>query len=162
MNRLIVVLSILIVLYGLYNAKYGNLKRKDRDTKTTEYKRHTVEHKQNHYEDELSQIDSVEYAKRYIIQVINNGSYGLGFVGGVMEGGFASKEDAPKIACYVLHLSGKECKEGYPQDAQMFYTSICGGCHGNDGKGLNGNYPDLTQESLLGIKRKKAFLRDMI
>ena len=44
----------------------------------------------------------------------------------------------------------------------MFYTSICGGYHGNDGKGLSGNYPDLTREKLLEIERREAFLKAQI
>jgi len=161
MNKTIIILFFLIIIYGLYNAKY-NQKIEKIDHKKSEYKVHIEEHQKSHYRDELPEIDSIEYAKRYIISVINYGSYNLGFVGGVMEGGFASKEDAPKIACYVLNLSGKKCEGHYAKDAQMFYTSICGGCHGNDGKGLNGNYPDLTKKQLLGISRREQFLRSML
>jgi len=103
---------------------------------------------------QLDYINSDEYLKAYIIDVINNGSRKFNFKGGIMEGGFASKEDAPKIACYVMSLSGRECKEPYPKDAQMFYSSICAGCHGMDGKGLGGSYPDLTRPILLGIEKK--------
>ena len=103
---------------------------------------------------QLDYINSDEYLKAYIIDVINNGSRQFHFKGGIMEGGFASKEDAPKIACYVMSLSGRECKEPYPKDAQMFYSSICAGCHGMDGKGLGGSYPDLTRPILLGIEKK--------
>jgi len=102
---------------------------------------------------QLDYINSDEYLKAYIIDVINNGSRQFNFKGGIMEGGFASKEDAPKIACYVMSLSGRECKEPYPKDAQMFYSSICAGCHGMDGKGLGGSYPDLTRPKLLGIEK---------
>ncbi len=95
--------------------------------------------------------------------MIEHGSYTLGFAGGVMEGGFAQKEDISKIACYVLELSGKKCEKPYEKDAQMFYTSICGGCHGDDGKGLRGgNYPDLTREKLLGIEARERYLRDKL
>jgi cytochrome c553 len=110
-------------------------------------------------EEELSMIDTPEYARQYIIHVIDHGSHTLGFKGGVMEGGFAAHEDASKIACYVLEMSGKQCRKPYPEDAGMFYTSICGGCHGNDGRGLGGNYPDLTRKKLLGIERREAFLK---
>jgi mono/diheme cytochrome c family protein len=41
----------------------------------------------------------------------------------------------------------------------MFYTSICGGCHGDDGKGLGGNYPDLTRKKLLGLERREESLK---
>jgi cytochrome c553 len=90
---------------------------------------------------------------RYILHVINKGSDRLGFPGGVMEGGYVAPEDAPKVACYVMELGGHTCPQSVPKDAAMFYTSVCGGCHGNDGKGLHGAYPDLTRPRLLGIER---------
>ena len=71
-----------------------------------------------------------------------------------MEGGFASEEDAPKIACYTLTLAGYTPTTPCPTEAPMLYTGICGGCHGDDGKGLGGTYPDLTQKHLLGIQKQ--------
>jgi hypothetical protein len=163
MNKLIASLFLLVILYGVFNAYFSGTKStKDHRQKTTAYRSHAKSHQAGHFEEELSRIDTPEYAKQYIVSVINHGSYDLGFVGGVMEGGFASREDAPKIACYVLSLSGKQCPDPYPADAEMFYTSICGGCHGNDGKGLGGNYPNLTRKKLLGIERREQFLRDKI
>jgi len=159
MNKIVILLSVLIIMYGLYNSKLSTQKV---DKKIVNHREHTLKNQRDDLEDELSNIDSVEYLKEYIISVINNGSYDLGFVGGTMEGGFASKEDAPKIACFVVELSGKKCNEAYPKDAQMFYTSICGGCHGNDGKGLGGNYPNLTNKKLIGIKRREEFLKNII
>jgi cytochrome c553 len=75
-----------------------------------------------------------------------------------MEAGFASSEDAGKIACYVMSLSGKKCDSGESQDAAMFYSSICAGCHGMDGKGIHGTYPDLTRKKLLGIAKEEEQL----
>jgi cytochrome c553 len=155
-------LAILIVLiYALYNAKFRDPEKVEIKT-DTHYNKHIKEHNTTHYEDELSTIQTTEYAKQYIIDVINHGSNQFAFKGGEMEGGFASKKDAPKIACYVLEFSGKKCKEPYSKDAAMFYTSICAGCHGNDGKGLGGTYPDLTRNKLLGIEKKEAFLKSMM
>ena len=110
---------------------------------------------------ELNEIDTNGYLETYIVHIINNGSNGtLGFNGGVMEGGIATKEDAPNIARFVMSLSGKTSsndEEG--RKAELFYTSNCGGCHGNDGKGLNGTFPDLTQQSFKGIEKRKAYLK---
>jgi len=122
----------------------------------------TKEQKSKDLKLSLEYINSTEYLKSYIIDVINSGSRGLNFKGGIMEGGFASKEDAPKIACYVMSLSGRECKEPYSKDASMFYSSICAGCHGMDGKGIHGTYPDLTRPKLLGIKKKEEELLKQI
>lgn len=158
MNKIIALLFLLVIFYGIYNA-YFQAPRNDKKESDTQYAAHVKMHHSTHFEDELSRIDTSAYTLQYIINVIDHGSYSLGFRGGVMEGGFAAHEDASKIACYVLELSGKQCDEPYEKDASMFYTSICGGCHGNDGKGLGGNYPDLTRKKLLGIERREDFLK---
>jgi len=160
MNKILVSLFVLLILYGLYNAKQKSIHRVEKPIAIT--KALTAESKLLRLENELSQIESIRYAQEYIVEVINTGSSVLGFVGGVMEGGFASREDAGKIASYVLTLSGKKPLEAYPPDAQMFYTSNCGGCHGDDGKGLGGNYPDLTRKILLGIERRKESIEMQI
>ena len=95
----------------------------------------------------------VKNTEAYIEHVINHGSYWLKYKGGVMEGGYISPKDAHMVACYVVHLSGRECKEGYPKEAEMYFSSVCAGCHENDGKGLHGNYPDLTKKELDGLQR---------
>ena len=161
MQKYIPLFTILIVLlYAFYNAKFRDTQKVETHTHK-HYKEHIKTHKTTHYSDELSQINSDQYSKAYIIKVINHGSAILDFKGGIMEGGFASTEDAEKIACYVLTLSGKKCTTPYPKDAAMFYTSICGGCHGDDGKGLGGTYPDLTRAKMLGIEMRESFLKSM-
>ena len=103
------------------------------------------------------------YTLSYIVQVIHHGSEQLAFKKDeVMEGGYAAKEDAEAIACYVMSLAGSPCPQSYPPEAVGYYTSICGGCHGNDGRGLNGTYPDLTRKPLWGIKKKEDFLRSKV
>jgi len=89
----------------------------------------------------------------YIIDVINNGSSKLKVSKEIMEGGYIPKEIAGDVACYVYELSGKKCNKKYSKDAQMYFTSSCAGCHGVDGKGTNGAYPDLTKSRLLGISK---------
>jgi mono/diheme cytochrome c family protein len=79
-----------------------------------------------------------------------------------MDAAIVAPSDAEMISCYVLELSGKQCADGYAKDAQMFYTSVCGGCHGNDGRGLGGHYPDLTKQKLAGVQRREQYLRDAI
>ena len=89
----------------------------------------------------------------YIIDVINNGSNRLGFKGGEMEGGFIPKEKAKDVACYLLSLRGKPCKEGFSQDAPLYFSSNCAGCHGMDAKGIKGSYPNLLRKPLLGLEK---------
>jgi len=162
MDKHIPLLAIFIVLiYAVYNATLRQ-PQTEKSKIHIHYKEHVIEHQSTHYEEELSQIDTEEYLKQYIMKVIDHGSTGLGFKGGEMEGGFAKPEDAEKIACYTLTLSGKKCSTPYAEDAPMFYTSICGGCHGDDGKGLGGSYPDLTKTKLLGIEKREEFLRTML
>ncbi|ADV46985.1 hypothetical protein Nitsa_1739 [Nitratifractor salsuginis DSM 16511] len=112
--------------------------------------------------EELRQIDTPEYLYHYIVNVINHGSHTLGFPGGEMEGGYVPPESAPEIACYVMKLGGHRCPHSYSRDAQMYFSSVCAGCHGLDGKGLHGTYPDLTRPTLLGIERRKIFLKGIV
>jgi mono/diheme cytochrome c family protein len=58
-----------------------------------------------------------------------------------------------------MTLRGETCDDPQIEQAQGYYTSICGGCHGNDGKGIGGTYPDLTRTPLLGIEKRAEFLR---
>ncbi len=114
-------------------------------------------------ESEYKVIDTVHYLEEYIEKVIINGSSGLGFASGNMQGGFAHISDVKKIAHFVVALSGKSCTDhDMVADAQMYYTSNCGGCHGDDGKGQNGLFPDLTKPTLLGILKRKEFLEHEI
>jgi len=158
MHKMVFLLFFLVIAYGIYNA----IQKKSLHSQVSE-KECTVcqgiEERDMLLKEELLRLNTPEYIKAYIVHVINHGSDTLGFKGGIMEGGYADREDAEKIACYVLELSGKKCPHPYPKDAAMFYTSICGGCHGNDGKGLGGNYPDLTRKKLLGIERRETFLK---
>ncbi|WP_200763696.1 c-type cytochrome [Nitrosophilus alvini] len=108
---------------------------------------------------ELANIDTVEYLENYIIDVINNGSNRLDYKAGSMDAGFASKEDAPKIAAYVVTLSGKKPSvPEYIKEGNMLYNGNCGGCHGDDGKGLGGSFPDLTKKRFSGIEKRKKEL----
>lgn len=110
---------------------------------------------------EMQDIDSNAYLENYIVHIINTGSNGvLGFSGGVMESAIATKEDAPNIARFVLSLAGKKSSNDKAgKAAQLFYTSNCGGCHGDNGKGLNGAFPDLTLKSFKGIEKRKSYLK---
>ena len=161
MHKIVWILFATVIVYGIFNTLCKNHTGGQvvHEVCTVCEQAHN---KESMLTRELAHINTPEYVKKYIVNVINHGSDTLGFKGGVMEGGYALKEDADKIACYVLELSGKKCPYDYPTDAAMFYTSICGGCHGNDGKGLGGNYPDLTRKKLLGIERREAFLKAQI
>jgi len=88
----------------------------------------------------------------YIQNVIINGSSKLKVSKEIMEGGYIPKDKAKDVACYVYELSGKKCTKKYSKDASLYFSSSCAGCHGIDGKGINGTYPDLTKSKLLGIK----------
>ena len=153
---------ILIVSYALYNAKFRT-KTPIKTVPGSVYADHTQTHSGSHTQEALSRIRSDTYLKEYIIDVINHGSTQLHFKKDeTMEAGFAPKEDAEGIACYVMALSGKKCKQPYPSEMAGYYTSICGGCHGNDGKGVHGAYPDLTRDPLLGIGQREAILRSTV
>jgi len=157
-KRLAFSIVLIVLSYGFYTAKLKDKKPTYLYTNSN-YKKHTKEHTSTHAVEELKKLHTPTYIKEYIINVINHGSDQLHFKPTeIMDAGFASREDAPKIACYVLELSGKKCKTPYSKDASMYYSSNCAGCHGDDGKGLNGTYPDLTSSVLLGIKKREEFL----
>ena len=104
----------------------------------------------------LEELHSVAYLESYIENVINNGSsQKLGYASGDMQPGFADKEAAKKIVAYVVTLSGKQpTHPEWVKEGHTFYISNCGGCHGEDGKGVHGTFPDLTRKTLLGIEHR--------
>ena len=157
-KKLAFVIIIITLFYGLYNAKKREVKP---IIVQSHYTKHIQKHPTSHYAEELKKLHTPAYTKQYIIDVINHGSTQLKFKPTeIMDAGFASKEDAPKIASYILLLSGKK-NAIYPKDAPMYYSSNCAGCHGEDAKGLNGTYPDLTKKKLLGIIKREAYLKKM-
>lgn len=113
---------------------------------------------------ELKRIETIPYLEDYIRNIIINGSSNnLGFPAGNMQGGFAYKSDAKNIARFVVTLSNqKSSDDKQAKKAEIFFSSNCGGCHGQRGKGLNGSFPNLTRNPLLGIeKRKEALLTQL-
>jgi len=158
-KKLAFIIIIIALGYGFYNAK----KREVTPVIVqSNYNKHIEKHATSHYEEELKKLHTPAYLKQYIIGIINHGSDQLAFKPTeIMDAGFASKEDAPKIAAYILALSGNKNDTTYPKDAPMYYSSNCAGCHGEDAKGLNGTYPDLTREKLLGIEKRETYLKKM-
>jgi cytochrome c553 len=122
-----------------------------------ESKQESLHVKIKNIENELKKIDSVEYLENYISNIIINGSSNnLGYPAGDMQGGFAYESDAKDIARFVVTLSNQKSSDNKrAKKAEIFFTSNCGGCHGSDGKGLNGAFPDLTKRPLLGLIKKK-------
>jgi len=73
----------------------------------------------------------------HIEYVIKHGSKGLGYPGGEMPAGLVKDEATiKKIASYVA--------KGLKGDGKDEYVANCAGCHGEDGKGMFGTFPDLT------------------
>ncbi len=136
--------------------------RKDKPVKPVEIKSNPkkVELSKDKILEKLKKIDSIKFLEDYIVNVINNGMNKLNYPSSPMDGGFALKEDAKDIARYVVTLSGKTSSDDQKaKAAAIYYTSNCGGCHGDDGKGLNGTFPDLTLKRLKGIELIKEELQ---
>jgi len=105
---------------------------------------------------ELEHPCTVQCCQLYVEKVINEGSDVLGMPAGSMAKGYATPEDAKKIAAYVMTLSGrKPMHPEYIQEGNLYFNGNCGGCHGNDGKGLGGTHPNLTLKELKGVKIRK-------
>jgi len=113
---------------------------------------------------ELSQIGTTQYIEKYIEKIINEGSnQNLGFPTKTMDAGIAHAIDAQNIARHIISLRGqKSSDDDCAKKATIFYTSNCGGCHGNDGKGLNGTFPDLTRPTMMGIEKRKELLQSKL
>jgi hypothetical protein len=104
----------------------------------------------------VKETGTARCCQRYIEQVIAQGSSVLQLPAGVMDAGYAQGDDIKKIASYVLTLSGR--KALYPeflQEGNMLFSGNCAGCHGDDGKGMNGAYPDLTLPLFRGAQLRK-------
>lgn len=112
---------------------------------------------------QLEAIDDPKTIEGYVEEVIIKGSSGLGFASGNMQPGFASPEDARKIAAYVVTLSGQKSPHSdWVTEGNLLYNGNCAGCHGDDGKGLGGAFLDLTQKRLLGLEKRKKELQDAL
>ncbi len=152
----------LVVLYGLGRHFFVNEESSTGSSKIERSPHLAKKHSLRYWQNELARVETPEYLHDYIVRVIKHGSQGLGFPGGVMEGGYVPKEVAPMLACYVMELGGHSCPRPVPKEASMYFSSSCAGCHGNDAKGIHGTYPDLTRPELLGITKRKEFLKEKI
>jgi len=82
-----------------------------------------------------------------IVNVILNGSSGMGFVTGAMPAGMASPEDAKAIASYIssaFFASTKTSSPNLVEQGKTAYEMTCAGCHNVDGTGIAGLAPNLT------------------
>ena len=74
-------------------------------------------------------------SKEQVLEVIKNGSQGLGYPMGAMPPMMAQGADAEAIATYVAN--------GLKGEAPAAFAA-CSSCHGPDGKGMNGMAPNLV------------------
>jgi cytochrome c553 len=138
-KHLAVIAVVLAVGYGLYNATTSSQKRQTHKTHTCTTASPVCR--------------TVSSTEAYIVDVIKHGSSRLHFKPvEVMEGGFVADEDAEDVAHFVLKLRGEHHDETKAMRGAPLFSSNCAGCHGYDGKGLEGTYPDLTRKPLLGMQ----------
>lgn len=82
-----------------------------------------------------------------IYNAIINGSKGLEYPMGEMPAGMADEEGAKAIAAYIAkEISGikKTKNENLVASGKELFAT-CAACHGEDGKGMEGNSPDLSK-----------------
>lgn len=85
-----------------------------------------------------------------IINVIKQGSKGMNFPGGEMPSATdlgVAQDDIPAIVAYVakdLSAIKKTANENLVAKGKEAYAT-CAACHGEDGKGQGGMFPDLTK-----------------
>ena len=82
-----------------------------------------------------------------IYDTIINGSKGLEYPMGEMPAGMADEEGAKAIAAYIAkEISGiKKTKNENLVETGKELFATCAACHGEDGKGMEGNSPDLSK-----------------
>lgn len=79
---------------------------------------------------------------------ILEGSSGLGYMLGEMPAGMATGNDAKAIAAYVAKELSTIKTTSHPElvgAGKEAFSSVCAACHGEDGKGMDGQSPDLTK-----------------
>ncbi|EAI0690524.1 TPA: c-type cytochrome [Campylobacter coli] len=85
-----------------------------------------------------------------LVDAIKHGAKGMNFPGGEMPAAAdlgVSEEDIPAIAAYVakeLSAIKKTSNENLVAKGKEAYAT-CAACHGEDGKGQDGIFPDLTK-----------------
>ena len=82
-----------------------------------------------------------------IFDTIMNGSKGLEYPMGEMPAGMTDEEGAKAIAAYIAkEISGikKTKNENLVASGKELFAT-CAACHGEDGKGMEGNSPDLSK-----------------
>ena len=112
--------------------------------------------------EEYLKLNTTEYIEKYIQKVIKNGLKGHGFLE-EMPGNIVDEKTAKLISYYVVELTGR--KSTHPKEAktsQIFYTSNCGSCHGEDGKGIKNSAPDLTKKHYLGIEDRRKEIERLL
>ncbi len=104
--------------------------------------------------------DLTVWGSKYgVLDAIKNGSKGLGFPMGEMPAGLLSGEAAEKVAEYVA---------GGMKGDQPAEFATCAGCHGQDGKGMGGMAPNISEYGTPGFVKmvldhgKKGFIGTMV
>lgn len=96
--------------------------------------------------------------KEGIVDAIVNGSSGLDYPFGEMPAGMLDEDSAKAVAAYIVkEISKTSTSEDEAQVAMgeaLFAT--CAACHGDDGKGMMGQTPDLS------IYGKSEFVKEVL
>ena len=96
----------------------------------------------------------VECFEKYIEEVINEGLDIFHYPSGPMPGGTVGPEEAKKIAAFMATLQGyRPSHPEWVEEGKALFYGNCTGCHGPEGKGQRGYFPDLTRRPLEGYER---------
>lgn len=83
-----------------------------------------------------------------IIHTIKNGAMGSGYLLGEMPAGLLDEESAKAVAAYMIEkISGGKTKNPDLVTTGEALWATCAACHGEDGKGMDGQAPNLAHYS---------------
>lgn len=100
--------------------------------------------------------DDVRCFEKYVVHVIDEGSDIFHYPSGPMPPHTVSHTEAKKIAAFMATLQGfRPTHPEWVQEGRYLFYGNCTGCHGPNGKGQKGYFPDLTRHPLAGLQKKR-------
>ena len=100
--------------------------------------------------------DDVRCFEKYVVHVIDEGLDIFHYPSDPMPAHTVSHTEAQKIAAFMATLQGlRPTHPEWVKEGRYLFYGNCTGCHGPDGKGQKGYFPDLTRRPLEGLQKRR-------